>query len=178
MAGSAAECNSLRQLNESFNILYLAERDPIHSYFLLRIFDRSTADDLSAIVFEALWKHIEEVGRLVEPRVWIFQTARRTLHNYRRTLSRQQRLQAKLRALSLQRNVYDPEWRSTDDSSLTALQPLSERDREALRLVYWDGFNRREAADILGVTPGTFDVLIHRARARYFRELQARSHPF
>ncbi|MFH0915754.1 MAG: sigma-70 region 4 domain-containing protein, partial [bacterium] len=42
----------------------------------------------------------------------------------------------------------------------------SENDQEILTLVDWEGFSNRKAALVLGVTPATFGVRLHRARRR------------
>jgi RNA polymerase sigma-70 factor (ECF subfamily) len=43
---------------------------------------------------------------------------------------------------------------------------LSERDREILLLVAWDGLEPARAARALGARPGAFAVRLHRARRR------------
>jgi RNA polymerase sigma-70 factor (ECF subfamily) len=48
---------------------------------------------------------------------------------------------------------------------------LSERDREALMLVAWDGLEHREAAIVMGCSTGALTVRVHRARRRLAREL-------
>jgi RNA polymerase sigma-70 factor (ECF subfamily) len=66
----------------------------------------------------------------------------------------------------------DPEVSS--DAVLAALATLSERDQEALRLVYWDGLSALDAARALGCTAVAMRVRLHRARGRLGRALAAR----
>ena len=47
-----------------------------------------------------------------------------------------------------------------------ALAGLSERDRELLMLMAWEGLELRQAAEVLGVRPNTLAVRFHRARRR------------
>ncbi len=47
-----------------------------------------------------------------------------------------------------------------------ALAVLSERDREALRLVAWEGLDPERAARAAGCSRGAFAVRLHRARRR------------
>ena len=49
---------------------------------------------------------------------------------------------------------------------LAALTWLSEDDRELLTLVAWHGLSTREAARVVGCSPATFFVRLHRARRR------------
>jgi RNA polymerase sigma-70 factor (ECF subfamily) len=52
-----------------------------------------------------------------------------------------------------------------------ALATLSERDREALTLVAWDGLEHRVAASVMGCSTGAFTVRVHRARQKLERSL-------
>ena len=60
----------------------------------------------------------------------------------------------------------------------TAFAALSPGDREVLALVSWDGLAPGEAATVLGFTPATFYLRLHRARRRLLKELEACGHPF
>jgi RNA polymerase sigma-70 factor (ECF subfamily) len=56
---------------------------------------------------------------------------------------------------------------------LAALATLGENDREALRLIAWDGLTSKAAAEVLGVTKIAFGVRLHRARRRFSAALAA-----
>jgi predicted DNA-binding protein (UPF0251 family) len=58
-----------------------------------------------------------------------------------------------------------------DPSLAAALATLSERDREALMLVAWDGLAHDVAASVMGCSTGAFTVRIHRARRKLERAL-------
>ena len=52
-----------------------------------------------------------------------------------------------------------------------ALAQLSERDRETLMLVAWEGLSSARAARAAGCTRAGFAVRLHRARARLATQL-------
>jgi RNA polymerase sigma-70 factor (ECF subfamily) len=54
---------------------------------------------------------------------------------------------------------------------LAALAALRERDREALLLHAWDGLDHAGAGTVMGCSPATFAVRLHRARERFARAL-------
>ena len=58
-----------------------------------------------------------------------------------------------------------------------ALAGLSERDREVLMLVAWEGLDPAGAARVAGCTRATFAVRLHRARKRLDRALFALEFP-
>jgi RNA polymerase sigma-70 factor (ECF subfamily) len=49
---------------------------------------------------------------------------------------------------------------------LEALEQLSGRDRELLRLSAWDGLSRGEIAQLIGIKENAVDQRLHRARSR------------
>ena len=53
-----------------------------------------------------------------------------------------------------------------------ALARLPANDREAITLIAWDGLRPAEAAIVLGQSPATFRVRLHRAKRRLRRELE------
>jgi RNA polymerase sigma-70 factor (ECF subfamily) len=55
---------------------------------------------------------------------------------------------------------------SLEEKVEEALCALSDRDREILLLVAWDGLEPARVARALGVRPGAFAVRLHRARRR------------
>jgi RNA polymerase sigma-70 factor (ECF subfamily) len=52
------------------------------------------------------------------------------------------------------------------DGVRAALAALHPRDREVLMLIGWEGLTPDQAARVLGQSPATFRVRLHRARAR------------
>jgi len=64
-----------------------------------------------------------------------------------------------------------PSSEEADDRVVAALGRLSERDREAITLIAWDGLQPAEAAAVLGQSAATFRVRLHRAKRRLRREM-------
>jgi RNA polymerase sigma-70 factor (ECF subfamily) len=65
----------------------------------------------------------------------------------------------------------DPAERVSDRGLAAAFATLSEREREAIRLVAWEGLSHEDAARVVGCRPNTFTVRLSRARAKLAREL-------
>jgi RNA polymerase sigma-70 factor (ECF subfamily) len=60
-----------------------------------------------------------------------------------------------------------------DDGLAAALRRLSQVDREALLLRYWEELEPAQAAQVMGCSRATMAVRLHRARLRLRRELEA-----
>ena len=89
----------------------------------------------------------------------------------RRAAGRRESLHERLRAQELDASYTPRDLDQPRSPALEALARLSERDREALTLVAWDGLSPREAASALGLPGATFHVRLHRAKRRFRREL-------
>ena len=121
--------------------------------------------DVVAETFLQAWRRWDDVPR--PPIGWLIGTARKVIGNTRRSGRRRSALHDRLTLLSsAARASEDAAVLATERvAALQALAALPERQREALLLVAWDGLTPDEAADALGVRPGTFRVRVHRARA-------------
>jgi RNA polymerase sigma-70 factor (ECF subfamily) len=64
-----------------------------------------------------------------------------------------------------------PATEEADDRIAAALGRLSERDREAITLIAWDGLQPAEAAAVLGQSAASFRVRLHRAKRRLRHEI-------
>ena len=125
-------------------------------------------DDVQDVVAETFlhaWRRWDAVPR--PPIAWLIGTARKVIANSRRARRRRVALQDRLVLLqSAARPSDDAGVLATDRmAALRALAALPEQQREALLLVAWDGLAPDEAAEALGIRPGTFRVRAHRARA-------------
>jgi RNA polymerase sigma factor (sigma-70 family) len=104
-----------------------------------------------------------------EPRAWLLGIARKALANSRRSAARRSRLEERLAAQPARAS--DSEASHGSDRVLTALAALSERDREVLLLIAWDGLGHDEAAVACGCSRQALRVRLHRARRRFAAEL-------
>jgi RNA polymerase sigma factor (sigma-70 family) len=152
---------------ERFETLYNSHASAVLGY-LMRRTDPTTADELLAEVFAVCWRRIEGVPTDALP--WLFEVARRVLSTQRRGNQRRAALKARLRAITPERDEGPPSV-ARESPLRRALESLSDRDRELLMLIAWDGLSPAQAAGALGVKPGTLRVRLARARSRLAREI-------
>lgn len=126
--------------------------------------DSATADDVVADVFLTAWRRLADVPS--DPLPWLLGVARRMLANRRRSEARTAALHHRLATIAQPQASDDRRVGSLDEKVDNALGALSDRDREVLLLVAWDGLEPARAARALGVRPGAFAVRLHRARRR------------
>jgi RNA polymerase sigma-70 factor, ECF subfamily len=150
-----------------FETLYREHAGAVRAYARRRI-DAAAADDVVAEAFLVAWRRLDEVPG--EPLPWLLGVARRVLANKRRGEARAAALKDRVAATDPPPVIVEPPSGRLGD----ALQALGERDREALLLVAWEGLTSGQAAEVLGLRPGTFAVRLHRARRRLERLLDAR----
>jgi RNA polymerase sigma-70 factor (ECF subfamily) len=150
-----------------FEQLYRQYADRVHAYALRRT-TPSAADDVVAEVFLVVWRRLHRVPE--DPLPWLLGVARRVLANRRRSDSRATALHERLTrdGSAPLPSAVSPE---VDDRVARALAGLSERDRELLLLIAWEGLRVNEAAQALGIRAGTLAVRLHRARQRLARAL-------
>jgi RNA polymerase sigma-70 factor, ECF subfamily len=136
-------------------------------------------EDVLAETFLVAWRRVDEVP--ADPLPWLLGTARRVLANQRRGGRRRAALGNRLRedlatdpggGLSLPPGL--------SDELAAALAKLSDRQREALLLVAWEGLSPQQAACAAGCSAATFRVRFHRARqqvAAHLADLYTTSPP-
>lgn len=122
----------------------------------------STVDpeDVAAAVFAIVWQRLDDVPAGAE-RAWLLTTTRHTLNNQWRSQRR----------TIAQAEVDAPPQAPDQQSELlvdvaTALQLLSDADREVIALAFWDELDATEAGAVLGCTATAYRVRLHRARRR------------
>ncbi len=125
-------------------------------------------DDVVAETFLA-WRRVEHVPYDALP--WLLAVARNIIGTHRRGSRRWLALHVRLRSVRATDGVAHaaPE---PPGSVAAALASLSDRDREALTLIAWEGLTPTQAAAVLGESPGTFRVRLHRAKRRLRRLLE------
>lgn len=123
-------------------------------------------EDVVAETFLVAWRRLDEVPTNARP--WLLGVARKTLSTQRRSTARRRSLATRLEAAE------SPAEGSDQPSELgvaEALLRLSERDREAITLVAWEGLSPSEAALVAGQSPIAFRVRLHRAKRRLREQL-------
>ncbi len=159
-----------------FEQVYLDCYAPVQRYVARRVASEAV-QDVVADTFLTAWRRYGALRG--EPLPWLLGIARRTAANHRRGGARRDALRARLSSEPTELSGFGA-WASgdSDPDLATALATLSERDREALTLVAWDGLEHRVAASVMGCSTGAFTVRVHRARRKLERALaSAQSNP-
>ena len=140
--------------------------------YALRRTEPEEARDVASETFLVAWRRFDQVPEGEAALPWLLATARHILANRRRATA------VRSRATSPAPSVTgDPADRVADRDELArAFASLSERDREVLALLAWDGLRAHEAAVVLGCSSSTFAVRAHRARRRLAATLSHTDH--
>ena len=131
-----------RFVRPDFDALYAAHRDDIWRYLRRRA--ASEPEDLTTEVFLVAWRRRDELPHAPLP--WLYGVARKVLANHRRGGGRREAL-AERAGAHARRPAPDPaEAVGVRADLVRALAALSERDRELVLLVAWEGLSVAEAA--------------------------------
>jgi RNA polymerase sigma factor (sigma-70 family) len=147
----------------------------IYTYVSYRVRDASTADDLTATIFERALAKIGTYRPDGAPfAVWLFAIARNAVNDHLRAQARQ-------RWLSLDA-IHD--WVSGErppeevviagearDALLAAVARLSERERDLLALKFGAQLTNRRIAALTGLSESNVGVILYRAVARLRADL-------
>jgi RNA polymerase sigma-70 factor, ECF subfamily len=146
-----------------FEAIFRAHHRAVLGYALRRA-DPDTAQEVVADTFLVCWRRLEDVPPDARP--WLFGVARRCLANRRRGAERQRALEARVAEPGTAGDAFGERL-----DIHAAFRRLSERDREALALVAWEGLDHAAAARALGCSRAAFAVRFHRARRRLAAQL-------
>ena len=153
--------------------------DRVTGYVRNRVPPDEAADVVSETYLVA-WRRRAELPDDALP--WLLVVARNTLSQHRRGDGRNAALTAELERLHHLWSAIETDVAAEVTERivvLAALGSLSPADREVLVLAVWDGLPARQAALVLGCSPATFTVRLHRARSRLARAMTAQDadHP-
>ncbi|HEX2295097.1 MAG TPA: sigma-70 family RNA polymerase sigma factor [Actinomycetota bacterium] len=156
-----------------FEELYEATRRPLLAYALRRV-GPDEAKDVVAETFLVAWRRLDDVPDDALP--WLYGVARKVAATAGRADSRRSGLVRRMVAEARPERAGDPASALHDREALAdAFASLRPRDREVLTLVALDGLDVGRAAVVLGCTPATLSVRLHRARRRLARALEPRA---
>jgi RNA polymerase sigma-70 factor, ECF subfamily len=176
---------------ERYEALFREHYPAVYRYGARRV-GVVAAADVAAEVFLVAWRRRGELQaqhRGVsqgerETLVWLLGVARRVCANHLRSRGRRLALGERLAAerdagVSLSPDVVVGEGfdggGEIEDRVRRALCSLRADDRELLAMIAWDGLQNREAAVVLGCSPRTLAVRLHRARRRLALALAAQA---
>lgn len=148
---------------DDFERLYRHTATRLMAY-CLRHAGPQAAEDAVAETFAVAWRRRAQLPD--DPFPWLVVTARNVMAAQRRKGFRQHDVAERVAPLS---ELVTPSPEVASDRRAEIIRLLSQLnpdDREALLLVAWDGLSTRDAARVLGCTPGALRVRLHRARAR------------
>jgi RNA polymerase sigma-70 factor (ECF subfamily) len=146
-----------------FTAIYDAHHAQVYGYAVSRA-GRQLADDIVADTFLVAWRRLGSVP--AAPLPWLLGVARNVVRERYRDEVRQASVAAELRAWVADAEADVADGVTDRAAMLAALARLSEGDRELLTLVAWHGLSNTEAARVVGCSPATFLVRLHRARKR------------
>ena len=149
--------------------LYEQHAPAIRAYAARRV-EADAVDDVVADTFAVAWR---KLPRTDDPLPWLYGVARRVVHGHRRAHARRGALLLRIRAGAPSAAPDPAELVLGDPALARAFAALSERDRETIRLVAWEGLDRTAAARAAGCSPATFAVRLSRARSRLRAALDA-----
>ena len=148
---------------QAFRAIYETHHAAVCAYFARRA-PRDEVEDLAAETFTVAWRKLPR--RVEHPLPWLYAVAGKVLANHRRKAARKG-------ALAPDPSNGDPAERFGGDRGLAeAFATLSERDREAICLVAWEGLSPADAARAAGCSAATFAVRFSRARKKLAGRLE------
>lgn len=146
--------------------VYEQHAQAIRRYAARRV-EPDAVDDVVAETFAIAWR---KLPREADPLPWLYAVARRVVHGHRRSHARRGALLA--RAISghvTEAPAPDPADvvdDGHDPALIRAFEQLTETEREAVRLIAWEGLEHADAARAAGCSRATFAVRLSRARVR------------
>jgi RNA polymerase sigma-70 factor (ECF subfamily) len=162
-----------------FERIYRANIDAVTAYFARRTIDPQLVADLTADTFVTVITSFESFDpRKGSARAWVFGIARHVYAAHCEAYSQQRH---KLERLAGRRELDQDEVEELLEridaeragrGLITALDVLSEHDRAVIELVDIAGLRPRDAATVLGLTPGTVRMRLMRARTRLRRQAE------
>ena len=155
------------QRTARFERLFRAHYATIAGYVSRRV-EPGVRDDLVNEVFLVAWRRFDQVPP--NPRPWLLAVARNVLGTHIRGARRVRALNERLASVEVEWTASGPPLTGVDLAAV--LSALSPNDCEALMLVNWEGLRPSEAARVLGESPATFRVRLHRARSRFRKLLE------
>lgn len=143
------------------------------AFTMRRVSGREAAEEVVADTFAVAWRRRDRIPEASLP--WLYAIAANVIATQYRSARRRHDLGLRLaHQARAEASGSDPaESLALRQAFSTAFAELGEREREVLRLVAWDGLDVREAAQVLGCSPGALRVRLHRARRKLARQLDA-----
>ena len=151
-----------------FHSLFSKNYDDVLRYCLRRL-PVTDANDAASDVFVVAWRRIDAAPMGDDARLWLYGIARNVVRNSRRSARRSLRLRSKVASLAPE-TVDGPEhqvvWSDELRQALSALDRLSSKDQEVLRLRAMERLEIDEIAEVLGCSTEAARKRFERAAKR------------
>ena len=130
--------------------------------FAMRRVPPDEAQDVVGETFLVAWRRLDQIPP--EPLPWLLGVARNVIatrqRGHRRLTKLFNRLLEHRPGIQLDNSPFDR------SDLAAAFNSLTEKDREVLMLIGWDGLSVTQAAEVLGCNPQSLSLRLHRARNR------------
>ena len=147
---------------ESFAWFFTSEYPQVVRLLTVVVTDPAAAEDVAQEAFIRLHRHWSRISRYESPEAWVRRVALNRAFSWRRR--EQHRRQGEERAPAWAEPRSEP---SVDaDHVLRAVRRLGPRDRALVGLYHLEDRPLGEVASVLGMSPDTAKVALHRARAK------------
>lgn len=125
-------------------------------------------EDVVSRTFETAWRKVDAIPESDDQALfWLYSVAWGHVRNGLRTELRGGRLLGRMKGVRQSSAVPDPAGEVADRVTFEELMArLPARDREVLRLHYWEELTVGEVAEVLRCKPNAAAVRLHRARRR------------
>jgi RNA polymerase sigma factor (sigma-70 family) len=158
--------------------LYSHQGPGILAYLVSRLGDRQLAEEILQDVMLAVWQGAGRFRGKSRVRTWMLSIAR---HKAINAVKRRRSPQATAIHDNLPGLAPSPSSLVEREDALAqvrdALRRLPEAQRETLELVFYHQLSGNEAAQVMGVSPGTVKSRLHRAKANLYQLLAPKGEP-
>jgi RNA polymerase sigma factor (sigma-70 family) len=157
------EAYAARSSEEAFSTLVSRYLNLVYSAALRQVGNRQEAEEITQAVFLVLARKAKSLGQGTVLSGWLYQTARLTAAN---SLRREIRRQNREQQAYMQSNLNEPEpdhWEQIGPLLEQAMAGLSEADRNAIVLRYFENKPLKEVGAALGATDDAAKMRINRA---------------
>jgi RNA polymerase sigma factor (sigma-70 family) len=151
----------------AFAALFTECAPDVHGYLISLLGDRSTAEDLTALAFERLYRSRARLDpRRGTPRAWLFSIARNAALDELR--QRRRRSSYSLGEDLIDERTYGEAFENVERRAMVAdaLAALPLREREVVLLKFHGQLSNSELARALGISESNAGTRLHRALAR------------
>lgn len=156
---------SHRAQRRAYTQMYDAHYGAVLAYFRRRT-DSGYAEELTSDVFLRAWKNFDKLATHDQALPWLYTISRNVLHEHYRAAYKDKD--------HIDRGAEVEDTASVEFAGLVnmeldlrrAMATLSTSDQELLTLLAWEQLTPTEIATVLGITPNSARVKIHRARTK------------